>query len=135
MTGDVLLQVGERSLDQVGIEMTASAPSYFLRSNLERNRSVVWSFVDHRVNGIDYGKNARTKWNVLPGNSAGVAAAVEFFVVGMHQLRRILQEFDATEEFIAISRMFSHRGPFLFVQARGFPKDAVRDFEFADVME
>jgi hypothetical protein len=78
MPGDVPFKVGQRSLDQVGIEMTSSAPANFLRSNLERNRSVVRPLVDHGIDGIDDGENARTEWNVLPGNSAGVAAAVEF---------------------------------------------------------
>src|SRR5678815_5263629 len=112
MPWDVLLKIGERPLDQVGIEMGTSAPSYFLRRNLESNRAVVRPFVDHRVNGIDNGKNACPEWNILPGYSARVAAAIEFLVMGMHELRRILQEFNATEEFIAIARMFPHCGPF-----------------------
>ena len=55
MPGDVLLQVGESPLDQLGVEMTPGAPAYFLRRSLERNRSVVRPLVDHRVDGIDDG--------------------------------------------------------------------------------
>src|SRR6186713_1399072 len=105
MLGHVLFKVSQRSFNECRIELGTGASADLLRGLLELDRSIVGSLVDHRVDGIDNGKNAGSERNVASRNAARVATAVELFVTGMHEFSSIFQEFNSRQELITVSGM------------------------------
>src|SRR5215469_6620094 len=131
----MLFRDGEKNPDDFGIKLGAGATANFLFGVGHRQRPSVRAIADHSVEGVGNGEYAGAKRNLLSAETAGIAGAVEEFLVGQNNLRRITKKRNAAQHVVADVAVRAHDLFFVIVQRARLAENGIGNGHLADVVE
>src|SRR5215204_623211 len=133
--GNLFSQYFHRQRNYVGIKVRARAAADFLGCFTKRDRLVIGTLVDHGIHGIHDGEDASSQRNSVSSQPARITAAIKLFMMGKNKLSGVVQKLEVTQELVAEFGVLPHGDPLDGIELGRLPQNAVRDFEFADVMQ
>src|SRR5438477_9378759 len=132
---DLLAEVCECGFDNRGIELRARASPDFGGGDVEPDRTVVGAFVHHCVDSIDDHEHACAKGDFGAPQSPWITGAIEFFMMGINDVRRTFEKFDVLQEFVSILRMPAHDLPLFRREPGGFAQNAAWNFQLSNSVQ
>ena len=93
----MIVEIGKCCFHQAGIELGSRAPPDFRSRFAEGNLHVVGALVNHRIDRIDNSEHSRTKWDVVPLQTARISRPVILFMMRINELGSIFQKSDIAE--------------------------------------
>ncbi len=115
--------------------MAARTTYDFMAGLLEGDGLVVWKLEDHGVDSINDGKAACANRNRFTTKAPRIAATVELFMMGVHDLAGGVEKIDIRQKISPVLGMPAHDGPLFCIQWTWLEQDRVRNSQFADVVQ
>ena len=81
----------ERFIEE-GIEESTGMGGEVLECGLGAQRCTEWAGRHERDKGLCRAQNAAAQWDLVPGESAGVATPIPMFVMSMHEIDDVRME-------------------------------------------
>src|SRR5580692_7717177 len=125
----------EKDLDHLGIKLAAGPGLNLLAGFAESSGGTIRAVGDDGIEGIGNGENARAEWNFIALETAGIAAAVEVFLVGINDVASFGEEGNFLEHLVAVVAMLAHDLFFFLVQLSGFEQNAIGNGDLANVVK
>ncbi len=97
--------------------------------------SLVWALAGERVINIGDLQNAGQKRNLIASKSVRVPGAIPLLVVVANDRQHRGQRFQMTANLLSTDSVTAHGHPLVLRQLAGFEKDAIRNPNFADVVQ
>ena len=122
-------------LNKIGIKMGARTAADFSGGFFESYTAVIRPLINQGVHGIHDGEAPGSDRNLVSTEAPGIPTAVEFFMMGIHEIRCRSKEADLLQEVPSILSVAPHRLPLHRTQWARLQQNAVGNPEFADIVQ
>src|ERR1700690_1295529 len=125
----------QKDLNDLGIKLAAGPGLDLLASFAEGSGGTIRAVGDDGIEGIGDGEDACAERNFVALETAGIAAAIEVFLVGINDVASFDEERNFPEHLVAVIAVLAHDLFFFLVQLSGFEQNAIRNGDLANVVK